>query len=197
MGQVYLVRYGLMGHVGRFLAAGPTYARGDRVVIRSRRGTELGEILAPGHDASGTGESRIVRSADAADMAMASHAAIERLARLAACERVFREGVWPLELLDVEPMLEPSRTVLYYLGPHRLDAEGLREALRTTCGLEVVFEASGRDEPVESGAGCGSCGTGGGCGTGGCGGQAEHGKGGCSGCVIPGLVSRRRSAAVF
>ena len=46
---LYLVRYGAMGHVGRF-GAGPAagdFERGQSVVLETARGTELGEILAP------------------------------------------------------------------------------------------------------------------------------------------------------
>src|SRR4051812_42126306 len=47
-GPAYLVRYGLMGHVGRF-ALDPdgdeVPRRGQSVVIRTDRGLELGEVL--------------------------------------------------------------------------------------------------------------------------------------------------------
>ena len=45
----YLVRYGLMGHVGRFSLDPETDQepqRGHTVVIRTDRGLELGEVLA-------------------------------------------------------------------------------------------------------------------------------------------------------
>src|SRR5262245_7495938 len=45
MASCYLVRYGRMNHVGRFLAEADGFARGDRVVVRSCRGTELGRVL--------------------------------------------------------------------------------------------------------------------------------------------------------
>ncbi len=49
MGELlYLIRYGVMGHVGRFRAlpeSGASAGRGEIVVIQSDRGIELGEIL--------------------------------------------------------------------------------------------------------------------------------------------------------
>ena len=46
----YLIRYGVMGYVGRFRASpgcpGPL-RRGQPVVIRTDRGVELGEVLIP------------------------------------------------------------------------------------------------------------------------------------------------------
>ncbi|MHC5543641.1 hypothetical protein ACYOEI_35905, partial [Singulisphaera rosea] len=41
----YVIRYGLMGRVGRFSSESSDYQRGQTVVIRSHRGTELGEVL--------------------------------------------------------------------------------------------------------------------------------------------------------
>ncbi len=47
--QTYLVRYGVMGYVGRFFGSHGCDAplrRGQFVVIETERGTELGEVLA-------------------------------------------------------------------------------------------------------------------------------------------------------
>ena len=46
--HTYLIRYGVMGHVGRFPAIAECdspFARGQLVVIQSDRGQELGEVL--------------------------------------------------------------------------------------------------------------------------------------------------------
>ena len=45
MDRSYLIRYGLMGQVGRFSSDSSRYDRGQTVVVRSYRGTELGEVL--------------------------------------------------------------------------------------------------------------------------------------------------------
>jgi hypothetical protein len=108
---------------------------------------------------------------------------------------VFDDGIWPIEPIDVEPLLTGDRAVLYYFGPHQLDVTGLSESLHAACGLHLVFEPVGKDIPYEveiaelSGDShahsCGDCGSssGGGCGT---------DKGGCSSCGISDLVSKRR-----
>ena len=53
MEQHYLAAYGVLGDFGRFRAAGSFRCqRGDRVVLRTVRGLELGEVLrdaTPGH----------------------------------------------------------------------------------------------------------------------------------------------------
>ena len=198
MEHTFLIRYGLMRHVGRFLAETAAYDRGQVVVIRSRRGTELGEVLVPvaapeeAAPALGSSPTRVLRGAGPADLEAARRAERARPERFAACDRVFQDGVWPLQLVDVEPLLDDRRTVLHYLGPHGLDASGLRATFREACGLDIVLESVGRDapaepDPAEEGHACGRCGSsGGGCGT------RSDTHGGCSGCAIPALLARKK-----
>ncbi len=113
----------------------------------------------------------LLRVAGAADLDQARAAEARRSADFAACQAVFGEGIWPLELIDAEPLLDEGRTVLHYLGPHRLDAAGLVAIFRDRCGLDIVLEPVGpdltddeldaepalADEPADHG--CGSCGS--------------------------------------
>jgi hypothetical protein len=191
MPRAYHVQYGLARQVGRFLAVSE-FERGQPVVLATRRGTELGMVVAEAGalDASAD-RAEILRPAGPDDLARARRAEAERHRRFDACLRVFSEGTWPIEPIDVEPLLDDDRAVLHYLGPHRLDLAGLRAALRVACGLDLVFEPVGKDlpdepepEPEPDDHGCGSCGSDGGCGSG----------GGCSGCSVSKLVSARRRA---
>ena len=51
MGRHHLVRVGALGHVGRFTAVDAVrYPRDARVVVRTGRGLEVGEVLAPPSD---------------------------------------------------------------------------------------------------------------------------------------------------
>ena len=46
--NIHYVRIGVLGHVGRFSASdGVIHPRGRRVICRTRRGLELGEVLNP------------------------------------------------------------------------------------------------------------------------------------------------------
>ena len=210
MERSYLIRYGLMGQIGRFAAdPGISFRRGESVVIRSHRGTELGEVLIeerdpttiPNPDAALPGAAipaletaRILRPAAADDLERAQAASHERDHRFRVCQRLFQGGVWPVELIDVEPLLDEQRTVLHYLGPHRLDVAGVLAAFRAETALDVMLQPVGRDIPeettVEESDGCGTCGTGG-CGSGGgCG--ASSAGGGCGDCGVQKLLASRR-----
>ena len=222
MHPVYLIRYGLARSVARFafnpdetdgsLAAGGPFARGATVVVRTHRGTELGEVIGAAPAAfqadapQATRVAPLLRVASAADLDHARVVSRRRAADFEACQAVFGEGVWPLELIDAEPLLDEARTVLHYLGPHRLDAAGLIAILRNRVGLEVVLEAVGLDltddeideatEPTspetEDDHGCGSCGSK----SGGCGSCGSAG-GGCAIKALVGNRSRSRAETPF
>jgi hypothetical protein len=212
MDYLYVARYGLMRRVGRFVSAIPGLERGQTVVIRSHRGTELGEVLLDAASSRGATSfppqadiARILRIADAGDLERARQADSDRSARFATCQKVFQDGQWPLELIDVEPLLDGGRTVLHYLGPHHLEVEGLIAAFRAGYDLDVMLEALGEDidelpEPADDDGhthGCGHCGSGaGGCGSGaGCGSISGASHGGCDDCGIKKWVAARSMAS--
>ena len=193
----YLVQYGLNAQVGRFFAEpDEAYQRGERVVIRSWRGTELGEILTEAgrfsaEESAIEGIARVLRRATEDDLERSRIAQDLRNRQFEEWSRLFQEGTWPIELIDVEPLLDDKRTVLYYLGPHKLDTAGLLAVFRNALKLNVMFQPVGPDvaeetEEVEAEEhGCGSCGSkAGGCGSG--------GGGGCGSCAVKKLVGAKR-----
>ena len=206
MERSFLVRYGVNGQVGRFVVEpGNAFERGASVVVRTHRGTELGEVLTEVSRSSEDKEfslsaTRILRAADPNDLARWRQAGLERDARFIDCLRVFEDGVWPIEMIDVEPLLDDRRTVIHYLGPHRLDVAGVLAAFRTSFNLDVMLQPAGRDEPAEEEieaepveSSCGTCSSDGGCGTGGgCGSGSSSGSGGCGDCGVKKLLSARR-----
>ncbi len=202
MPLAYHVQFGQMRQVGRFVAELDGLERGQSVVVESSRGIELGRVVAETSAESVAGpKPRIVRVAGSVDVERARTAEAQRNRQFDECRRVFEDGIWPIEPIDLEPLLEEGRAVLYYFGPHQLDVSGLRAAFLSACGLDLVFEPVGRDVPLtpepepEAEHGCGDCGSGGGCGTGGgCGSSGEGQGGGCSGCAVSTLVSSRRKS---
>jgi hypothetical protein len=170
----YLVRYGLMGHVGMFRQDSSTefvFERGQAVVIQTDRGIEMGEVLVrlgesspftngndrrpdngePGatSEVRGLDRRRLLRPASAADLDQATRSDQLRSERFKLCQELIDEEDRPLELIDVEPLLEQSMTVLHFLGPRELDLARLRARFRSTCDFDVVFEPVGADAGPE------------------------------------------------
>jgi hypothetical protein len=239
----YLIRYGVMSHVGRFSAlpaCETLFERGQYVVIQTDRGVELGEVLVavegkPAPPENGLGETaaqanaqdlspsvrsdspRVLRVAGPDDLSCSRRAEEARPSRFSLCQRVLREGNWPWELIDVEPLLDDRSTVLHYLGPHHIDVASLRARFRVECDMDIVLEPVGPDLLSDDddahlhkmSAGCANCGCGasGGCGSTAATGPADHdhhedsGGGcapsshsGCSSCGINRLLAERSRA---
>lgn len=183
----FVVSHGKSAGLGCFTADVPVaLRRGDRVVVRTRRGLELGTVLCPAsvrqarllHAASGP----LVRRATAADEETAAH--LEALAQqlFADARLLVAELALPLEVVDVELLLEGRRAILQHLSVTECDYAPLVAELSRRHGLEVFLEnlahpaAPEEDEAhagcgkpdcgKSGGGGCSSCGTGGGCSTG-------------------------------
>jgi hypothetical protein len=176
----YLVGYGLTGELGRF--RGPeSLRRGDRVVIESPRGREMGEILRPssarlGDFLGSCTQGAILRRATSED-----EAELERQRQRAEAFRAAVPG-----LLDAELLLDGETILVQAAGPQLPQIQLRATTLAAEWGLRLtVFnaglplpestDADGGCGSCDSDGGCGSCDSGGGCGSGGC------GSGGCGG----------------
>ena len=183
----YLLSYGLAGDFGRFRAARPLGCRrGDRAVVRSHRGLEVGEVLreaTPRHAAflPNTTVGQLLRLAgpdddNAADqMRERGRRLFERGRRLAEELRL------PLELIDAEVLLDGDHAVLHLLRSADCDVRPFVSAVSREFEMHVLLTDLGRpaaSEPPEEehagcgregcgegAGGCGSCGAGGGCGS--------------------------------
>lgn len=194
MAHSYLIRYGLTAaRVGRFVSDA-VCERGETVVVRSHRGTELGEVLIetparlPEAHRPDKEEPRVLRPAAPDDLERARVAERERLDWFPACSRIVHEGRWDIELLDLEPLLDDRRVVVHYRGPRRFDPTPLAAAIRTAIDLDPLFEPVPEDdaddrpcEAIGSSAetGCRRCGDGSqGC----CSGPCPGNSSACAGC---------------
>ena len=186
----YLLSYGNAGDFGRFCCA-PALAceRGERVVVRSPRGQELGVIMRPAN----SGHSRlladqfvgqILRLATAGDLQLA-----DRMKQRA--QKLFEDGrrlvcelALPMEILDVEVFLDGRQAVVQYLRWADCDPRPLMDALSQRYRLLITLHdlALPKMEETEEEPEFASCGAGG-CGAGGCG---SCSAGQCASCVSHG-----------
>jgi cell fate regulator YaaT (PSP1 superfamily) len=184
MSQSVLVRYGTISEVARFaIPAEFTRRRGERVVVRTHRGVELGTLLQDVVDQSAqptNGNGSHSNAGDAASLD-ADQQAILRTATLddedtaaglkKQCEHEFatwrgRIDDWKLrlELIDLEWTLDKSKLILYVLNDR--GPESTKLALQAAAAGYGIVEVQpvGPDGPIVQSAagGCGSghCGSG-------------------------------------
>jgi hypothetical protein len=183
----YLLSYGKAGEFGVFRAASTgCYQRSQNVVVKSRRGVELGWIMREAGETharllDGTYLGEILRPAAPDDLEIASRLQQKAEALFERGRRLGSTLQLPIEIFDAEILLDGRNGVLYVLrrsncdpGP-LLDTVSEREQLLVT--MHDLGPAPSRSETDDATA-FGACG-GGSCGEGGCG---TCQKGSCSTC---------------
>jgi hypothetical protein len=172
-----------MGEVGRFRPTRPLACRrGDRAVVQSFRGVELGEVLCPatpGHARYfvNTSVGKLLRLAEEADERAAARLQ-DQAWKLFDDGRSLAAGLdLPLEVFDAEVLLDGEHAVLHHLRWGAFDERPFVSTLSRRHGLHIALHypptpAGDHDEEH----GCGSCGSGG-CGS--------CGSGGCGSCHVP------------
>jgi len=181
----YLLSYGLAGDFGRFRAAQPLACRrGDRAVVRTHRGLEIGRVLreaAPrhAHFLPNTTVGPLLRLAGPDDEAAAERLRQRGRLLFDRARRSAEELALPLEVIDVELLLDGEHGVLHLLRSGTGDVRPFVSGLSREFGLHILLTDVGGPAPApeEEHAGCGreDCG-------GGAGGCSSCGTGGCSSC---------------
>jgi cell fate regulator YaaT (PSP1 superfamily) len=170
MSANHLVRWGAMGYVAGFTAVDSVrYPRGSRVVLRTTRGLELGEVLTPVDDgATAPHQGSILRGMTEQDQLLETRLQKNRGEAYEACLRKLAELGLDAPLVDVEHLFDGQSLIFYFLGDDPPQLPALSGALAEAYDASVQFRAfsdtltagCGPDCGTESAAGCGSCGTG-------------------------------------
>ncbi|WP_020466559.1 PSP1 domain-containing protein [Singulisphaera acidiphila] len=160
----YVVRYGQMRFLGEFTGmAGLEHPRGQRVVLRSDRGTEIGEVLGPATDRTAAflenpyrGE--IIRTAAPEDLEAESKLPEWREAGFAACREFIAKRRLQMDLIDVEMIFGRERIVFYYLSEKRVDFRDLVKDLARTLQTRIEMRQIGVRDEAKLLADYGDCG---------------------------------------
>lgn len=160
----YVVRYGRTRMLGEYVGlAGQEHPRGQRVVVRTDRGTELGEVLSRSTDRTaayleGPPRGEILRPAGDADLA--AEAAMAEAARAAfdACGQFIARRRLQMDLVDVEVILGRERMVFYYLAEKRVDFRELVKDLARALQTRIEMRQIGVRDEAKLLADYGDCG---------------------------------------
>lgn len=162
---VYLVRYGTIPEVARFVVADDlALSRSDNVVVRTHRGEQLATVLERQRFPTNVDEIEfeIVRAATPEDIHLATAARQHCDAAFATWMERIAEWELQLELLDLEETLD-GKTVLYVMCDRGPDSTKL--ALQAAAaGLGIIEVQPVNAEglvPLDQGGGSGGCGSGG------------------------------------
>lgn len=174
----HLVRYSLLGQVGRFVSGDTTrYARNTRVVIRSSRGLELGEVLAPPQpgDSPAPPDGQILRRVTVEDDLLIARLERHRHEAFSACSQLLAERGIPAMLVDVEHLFDGQGLFFYFLGEVPEAAGEVMQQLADTYETAVEFRKFAETLSKGCGPGCGT--------------EEAIGQGGCASCSNCAVVS--------
>jgi cell fate regulator YaaT (PSP1 superfamily) len=179
MSRHHLVRVGAMGQVGRFRAVDAVlYPRHCRVIVRTRRGLEIGEVLAAttsGENGQSFPDGEILRGMTIEDELL--HARLEKHRQEAyqACSTLLKEQRVPAVLVDVEHLFDGQGLFFYFLGDVSPELEAYTGQLADAYEAKVQFRKF-TETLIE---GCGP----------GCGTEEVKGRGGCETCTSCAVAS--------
>lgn len=167
----FLVRVGVLGHVGRFTAVdGVRYPRAARVVCRTGRGLEVGEVLSDVEPAATFGsDGAVLRRVSVEDDLLLARLQKNKDEAYAACTSLLAERGIPAVLMDVEHLFDGRSLYFYFLGDVTPEIEALTGELAAAYDSTVQFRKFADTLTEGCGPGCGTAeAEGSGCGSGGC-----------------------------
>jgi len=165
-----IVRFGHMRTIGELAYDGETWPTcGVKVVIHTKRGTEMGEVLgvtggpgpmnvtreqiqayiegSGGADYPYTREGRVLRIATADDHQQQLRIEHDKPRYLRVCEELIREMELPMKLVDGDLLLGGEMATFYFLSEHRVDFRALVKRLAAQFHTRIqMHQVGARDE---------------------------------------------------
>lgn len=160
----FIVRHGATRLLGEFTAAeGTAFERGHRVVVRSDRGQELGEVLCPAtpqaiaHLPDPT-RGEIVRRATQDDYRREEALRAGAGKQFDTGARLVAEHKLQMQLVDVEPIFGGERLIFYFLAEKRVDFRELVRAMAREFQTRIELRQIGVRDEAKLKADYGDCG---------------------------------------
>jgi len=165
MEKRYVVRFGAMRLLGVFSAAreGNQFARGDRVIVRTDRGLEIGEVLLEASERVlscliDPPQGQILRRMTVDDEREATRIRRQATEEIKICERIVSELGLQMELVDVEHVFGGERIIVYYLADGRVDFRELVKRLAAEFHTRIEMRQIGVRDEAKLLADYGDCG---------------------------------------
>ena len=160
----YVVRYGAMRLLGVLSTrGGDRFSRGTRVVARTSRGLEAGEVLCEASaeamkDFKPDGQGQILRKMADHDDNELAHMRAQECEEFETCQRFVQQLSLEMELVDIEHVLGGERIIIYYLAEERVDFRELVKQLANEFQTRIEMRQIGVRDEAKLLADYGDCG---------------------------------------
>ncbi len=160
----YIVRYGISRTLGVLGArANDRYVRGQRVIARTNRGLEAGEVLSEATDAAVAQMTdppggQILREMSHEDANELAHIKARERDEFEICRNYVAQIGLPMQLVDLEHLFGGERVVVYYLSEDRVDFRELVKMLASEFQTRIEMRQIGVRDEAKLLADYGDCG---------------------------------------
>jgi len=164
MSNRYVIRYGVMRWLGVFTTSrGEAFVRGDKIIARTDRGLETGEVLCEATDAvveklSDPRRGQVLRAMSTDDVRDAQRLNEQQRREFEKCREQITSMTLPMELVDVEHLFGGERIVIYYLSENRVDFRDLVKVLAGEFQTRIEMRQIGVRDEAKLLADYGDCG---------------------------------------
>lgn len=160
----YIVRFGSMRALGVFSARNQDqYHRGNKVIARTNRGLEIGEVLCEATERSVSflkdpPQGHIQRIMTHDDSNELSHVETTRGEKVRICKSHIKSLDLQMQLVDIEQLFGGERIVIYYLADKRVDFRELVKVLASEFQTRIEMRQIGVRDEAKLLADYGDCG---------------------------------------
>jgi cell fate regulator YaaT (PSP1 superfamily) len=160
----YVVRHGSMRTLGIFSPRGnEAFVRGTRVIARTTRGLETGEVLCEAtpeavEQLQDPDNGQILRAMSGDDEKELYRIAGRRQADYDLCQSQIQQSGLPMKLIDVERIFGGERIIVFYLAENRVDFRDLVKALAGEFQTRIEMRQIGVRDEAKLLADYGDCG---------------------------------------
>ncbi|WP_029630163.1 PSP1 domain-containing protein [Zavarzinella formosa] len=160
----HIVRHGTMRLLGEYVAVGGVaYARNSRVILKTERGLEVGEVLCPATpqavaQLSEPTRGDIVRQMTIEDLAREQQIKLQSRTWFETAVKLVGEHRLAMQVVDIEPLFGHERLVFYFLSEKRIDFRELVRSMAREFQTRIELRQIGVRDEAKLLADYGDCG---------------------------------------
>ncbi|NLN84194.1 MAG: stage 0 sporulation family protein [Firmicutes bacterium] len=160
MSIVVGVRFKSVGKIYYFDPSSLSLERGDRVIVETSRGIELGELVLPARqvDTLTSPLKPVLRKATAHDLAISERLKKEEKEALLICQEKIENHRLEMKLIDVEYSFDRSKLTFYFTADGRVDFRELVKDLASVFHTRIELRQIGVRDEAKALGGLGPCG---------------------------------------
>ena len=163
MPELLTVKFGLKRITGNFLSDSIPFRVGDRCVVASERGLELGMVLdiqKPRTKKTEHTLGNVLRQATERDLYLYEKKKQQEEIAYQLCRKKIKAYKLPMKLAQVEYIFDGSRVIIYFTASQRVDFRKLVKQLARQLRIRVEMRQIGARDEAKIVGGLGCCGMG-------------------------------------